>query len=393
MKAPRFLFLTKWFSQDFLVWARAFALFLLAYTILAVFVSYTFGYILPFLVGLVLAKTAQPVVGFLQTKLRMSRGLATLVVVLLLLLVVFGLIGLVGFLAGRELIAILQRIPEIDPANILAAIETWASQHAISIPNLDLSVWNTVRDEILSFLSAGKSWVAILGSGAISLITSLPVWIMLIIAIVFSTFYFSRDYPRMRKNVAFLFSGFGNEAIQKTWFSGIAMLGKYVRSYLLIYLLTGIQSIVLFLLVGVPYALAWSLLVMLFDVLPVFGPGILYIAMAVYYLVADDPIKALFLGIGWVVIMVVRQIVEPRIVATSIEIHPLSMLAILLIGFQTGSLALLAYLLFLLIIYSLLKSVGLLKPLFPVESTGKRKRLRVKRKPPPDGKTEDSTGG
>jgi predicted PurR-regulated permease PerM len=197
----------------------------------------------------------------------------------------------------------------------------------------------------------------------------------------------------MRKNVAFLFSGFGNEAIQKTWLSGIAMLGKYVRSYLLIYLLTGIQSILLFLLVGVPYALAWTFVVMVLDVLPIFGPGILYIAMAVYYLIADDPTKALFLVIGWVVVMVVRQVIEPRIVATSIEIHPLSMLAILLIGFQTGSLALLAYLLVLLVTYSLLKSVGLLKPLFPVEPSGKRKRMRLKRKPPPDGKTEDSAGG
>ena len=376
---PRFQFVTKWFSQDFLRWARTFALFLLAYTVLAVVVGFTFGYILPFLIGLILAKTAQPLIGFLQNKLRLSRGLATMVVALLMLLLIFGLIGVVGFLAGRELMALIQNLPTLDPAKILLAIETWAAEHALVIPWLDVSVWNTVRDAVQNFLATGMDWVSLLGNGAVSIITSLPIWITLIVVVVFSTFYFSRDYPLMRKNISFLFSPFGNDSIQRTWLGGIAMLGKYVRSYLLIFLITGVQSLVLFLLVGVPNALVWSLVVMVLDVLPIFGPGIVYIAMAVFYLVTDDPFKALFLFIGWVVIMVVRQVVEPRIVATSIEIHPLSMLAILLIGFQTGSIALLVYLLVLLILYSLLKSVGLLKPLFPVDPARKKRKKRIAR--------------
>ena len=370
---------SKWFSQNFLVWLRNFSLFLITYTIIALLIGYTFIYILPFMIGLIMASLAQPLIGLLHRKIRLSRGKSAIIVTALMLLIVFGLIGWIGYMAGRELIILIQRIPEINPAQILAAIETWAANHAIAIPRLDLSFWDKYRDNILSFLSTGQSWFITIGTWLLSVVSSLPIWITMIIVVIFSTFYFSRDFPRIKDNIRSLFSTYATENIRMTWLNGVTMLGKYVRSYLLIYLLTGFQSFLIFSLLRIPFALVWSILVTLFDIFPILGPGAIYVPMAAYYLINGDLKTALFLILGGGVIMVIRQLIEPRIVARSIEIHPLSMLAILLISFKTGSIHVMLYLLFLMITYNLLKNVNLLNPLFPVDPVKKKgvKKTRI----------------
>lgn len=375
MDSPRLKIVTKWFSQDFLAWFRKFALFFIAYTIMAFILGYSFTFILPFIIGLIIAKSAQPLIAWVQNKIRLSRGLASIFVTILILLLIFGIIGGIGFIAGRELIILIQRIPEINPEKLLQAFEDWAARQTGTFLFLDIGVLMTnFRDDILAFLSTGQNWIGTIGAGLLSLISSLPIWITLVIVVIVSTFYFSRDFLHLKQNIGFIFSSYANQNIKLAWKDGLITMGKYIRSYLLIYLLTGILSFALFALLGIPYALVWSILVAIFDVLPILGPGVVYVPMAIYFLIAGDWKIALFLAIGLIVVMVVRQVIEPRIVAKSINIHPLSMLAILLVSFQTHNINVMFYLLFLMLSYNLLKNVNLLKPLFPVDPTHKKKR-------------------
>ena len=198
---------------------------------------------------------------------------------------------------------------------------------------------------------------------------------MLFIVIFFSAFTFTKNYHSLKGYIRSLFSESAIQSGHRTWADGLQMLGRYVRSYLLIYFLTFLQTFVLFLILDIDYPLIWSALVGLSDIIPILGPGTIYIPMAIVRAIAGDWRVALFLMLGWLFITVVRQFVESKVVADSINIHPLFMLAVLFIAFQAGSFGLLIYLTFLLVFYNLLKHSGMLRPLFAVgEASPKAKR-------------------
>lgn len=375
--------ITRWFSPRFLAWLRSFALFFAVYTLLALLLQRTITYTLPFLIGLGIALLSQPLIRLLSKRLGIKESVATWVSPLCTILVLLGAIGYLGFLGVRELVTLVSRIPTIDPQTILASVETWLGsveawlasyQFPITLPSLDMDFLNANRDTIIKALSSGLEYTGKAAGIAVTIVTSLPTWLMLIIVVLFSAFSFTKDFTKLKRYGNSLFSPQALESGRKTWANGLVMLGRYIRSYLLIYFLTFLQSYILFLVLHIEYPLVWSVLVGVSDLIPVLGPGTIYIPMAIARVVAGDWVTGIMLVAGWLFITVVRQFVESKVVADSINIHPLFMLAVLFIAFQAGSVALLVYLTFLIVFYNLLKQSGILHPLFDAPAAGEGKK-------------------
>ena len=84
-------------------------LFFLGYSLLFFLWVKTFLYTLPFLAGFLIALAVQPVIGFLQKRLKLPHGPATLAATILALVVLCGGLALLGVLAVREITAFLTR--------------------------------------------------------------------------------------------------------------------------------------------------------------------------------------------------------------------------------------------------------------------------------------------
>ncbi len=375
-----------WFSPRFLSWFRAFVIFFIIYTAGAVLLRYTLSYVIPFIIGLVIAMVSQPLIHFFNRKLRMHTGVSSWLSPLITIIALLSIIGGLGFLGVRELIGLVSKIPNIDPQNILNAIEKWLSNNSlpIALPVFDVNFINDNRDTILKALSQALSYAGTAAKWTISIITSLPTWIMLIVVIIFSSFSFTKDYDKLKTYTRSLFSDHLILTIQKTWTHGLVMLGKYIRSYLFIYFITFFQSYILFIILGIEYPLVWSLIVGVSDIIPILGPGTIYIPMAIVRIVSGDWVTGVILIGGWVFITIIRQFVESKVVADSINIHPLFMLAVLFIAFQSGSVYILIYLTFLLVFYNLLKQSGMMHTLFdapmPKKVTKRLKKLNTQNK-------------
>ena len=93
---------------------------------------------------------------------------------------------------------------------------------------------------------------------------------------------------------------------------------KYILSYLFLYFLTFCQTCVIMAVLGVPYPLLIGFLTAVADVLPVLGPVFVLAPVAVYQLLIGQYARALGIAIGWLVITFIRQVVEPKLVASSV---------------------------------------------------------------------------
>ena len=111
-----------------------------------------------------------------------------------------------------------------------------------------------------------------------------------------------------------------------------ALLFRYLRIYACMFLLTFSELYLGFMLLRVRYAFLLALLVSAIDVLPVLGVGSVLLPWAGVLLLIGNPKSALQLLILWGVIILVRQIIEPRLIGDSLGLHPLLSLAVLYAG-------------------------------------------------------------
>ena len=87
-------------------------------------------------------------------------------------------------------------------------------------------------------------------------------------------------------------------------------------------------------LLGMPYPALLALGIAVFDILPVLGTGGVLLPWAAVLFIIEEHGLAIGLLVLYLVILVVRNMVEPRIVGRQIGLHPLATLAALFLGLK-----------------------------------------------------------
>ena len=367
------------FQKDILLRWKPFLLFWAVYSLLFWLFSSTLQYTFPFLAGWVLALLLQPLMRLLTEKARLKSGVASAIVTVLVFLLLFGAVFGIGVGLVGELMGLVGRLKEMDLSHITQPVVDWITRLGASLVRIDADFLAENKDQLLSIAQSGVSVATALLTGALRFLTSLPAVLTTILVIIFSTYFFSKDMPRIKQR---LFSPFTEDVVSRlgdVWRNGLAMAGRYLSSYAMICLLTFVESLALFLLLGVKYPVVLSIAAGVADLIPVVGPGAVFLPAAVVSLCSGETFAAAGLVVGWILIIVIREIVEPKIISSSVEVHPLLMLAALYVSLIAGNLMVFLYFLFLCVFYQILKKAGVLKPLFAGkegESTGKRRKER-----------------
>lgn len=89
-----------------------------------------------------------------------------------------------------------------------------------------------------------------------------------------------------------------------------------------------------FLLLGIPYAPIWAVLTALVDAIPVLGTGTVLLPWSLVCLLQGQRVRALGLAAVYVVALISRSALEPRLVGKQLGLDPLITLAALYTGFR-----------------------------------------------------------
>ena len=88
------------------------------------------------------------------------------------------------------------------------------------------------------------------------------------------------------------------------------------------------------LILGIRYPLAIALLVTIVDILPVLGTGTVLVPWAGYLIVSGDFFTGIGLILLYLIITVIRRIVEPKVLGDAIGISALAALISLYVGYE-----------------------------------------------------------
>ena len=355
------------FDKSQLIRIRPLLLFLAVYTAVFVLFAKTLKYTFPFFAGFLLALLAQPMIDGLRGKLHFHPAAAAAVATFVVYMALFGLMILIGLWLIREisnLITYISSISAADMGTLTAPFNRLIKQISGSATHFDSSILQQDQEKLLSFAQTSLSIATKVLRTVLGFLTSLPTIFTMFIVMIFSTYFFSKDMQKIKNLFFGLFTAGGVDDLRSYSRSGRNLSGKYIGSYLLIYFITFVETLIVFFILGVPYPLVLSLLTGIADILPILGPGTVYIPLACVYFCTGKFFIAGALLACWVIISAIRQIIEPKIVSSSINIHPLFILAAIYFSLVAKNFWILIYIPLLIILYQSLTKSGKLPTLF-----------------------------
>lgn len=283
----------------------------------------------PFLVALFIAILIDPIVSFLERRLRMPRAIAVLIV-LAALGVVLGLLVAVGVSEiSREIDQLSRNIGGLSKSftRIVDDLTDSAAHFFEELPQPVLDIIGANEGRAVEFI---ESVVA----GLAGLLRRLPQLTLTFVISVVATFFVSRDFYSASARAA--------AALPKAWrkqFGRIRgeMLAAFIgflRARFVLLSVTAAITILGLSVMRVNYAWLLGLACGALDILPLIGPSALFLPWALYHVLAGNIGYAVGLIAVLAISSTVRQVAEARVMGRNLDLHPLVALVSVYVGVQ-----------------------------------------------------------
>jgi len=163
-------------------------------------------------------------------------------------------------------------------------------------------------------------------------ITAIPGAILRVLLAIISAFFFIKDKEVIKENLAKLFPENVLHRVRLVRSAIIEALVGYFKGQLIIMGFVSTICIIGLTIIRSPYSLFVGLGIAVFDLIPIFGAGGILIPWAIYSLISGNVSFGIGLLVIYALVVLTRQMLEPRVVGKQIGIHPI----MLLIGVYVG---------------------------------------------------------
>jgi sporulation integral membrane protein YtvI len=167
-----------------------------------------------------------------------------------------------------------------------------------------------------------------------SMVSSVPLLAIKILLMIIATFFAAMDFDKFTNYVSRQISPERKILLMhvREYLTGTVL--RVLRAYGIIMSITAIELSIGLTIIGINNAVIVALCIALFDILPVFGTGGIMIPWAIITLILGDIKMGVSILVIYLIVTVVRNIIEPKIVGPQLGLHPLVTLMSLFVGAQ-----------------------------------------------------------
>ncbi len=339
------------YSHTFIVWGdflkstllkyRGYLVFFLLFTLMFLVVKSFILYFLPFLIGIVVSFIMFPVYNFMKKRLSFKPSFSATVITLFIFMFLLIIAFFVCYLIIRESYNLY-----LNNRDFFDRYFNYIDYKSL-MNNFDMfsGVFSRISDT------------------AFSLVKIIPLSITLVLISFVSTVFFINNLPKIVYMINIRFSEKNSDTFCAVVDKSCDIMRKFIKSYIILYTLTFVESVFIFSLIGLDYVLVFAFLAAVSDLLPILGPGTVYLPIAVIKAVSGDYLSAITLVIFWAIVVIIRQIIEPKILSDNIKIHPLILFTALYFSVVSSKLWVLFYIMLLFITYKIFVEAGVFEPL------------------------------
>lgn len=298
------------------------------------FVSkYLIGLIAPFILAYLFAEFIEPFVYFMVRRLHIKRIIASFIAILL----IGGLLAALLYLLISRTVFELKHLFDSLPMLIEALngfsykVNDWIQSLFYFLPILQI---NSLSGYINSLQITLEDVIPSISNIAITCIKQLPRFFVSLVIFFVAAYFTSSDLGSIKRHILCLFSDKWQDRLGNIKVHLITTLISYMKAILILIGITFCELLIGFTLIRVEYPLTLSLIVAFVDALPIFGTGTVLIPWAAVLMLLGDYTFAIDIIVLYLVILGIRQFLEPKIVGQNIGLHPLITLMSIFVGFK-----------------------------------------------------------
>jgi sporulation integral membrane protein YtvI len=290
-------------------------------------------YLAPFIIAFILSSLMEPSIRLLVSKLKLPRTIAS-ILSLVFLLIVLGFFA--TFLVGKivyEVKGLVDNYPQLISEVYRNIIDKTSkgSDFYISLPVELTQHIGSLMENTIKTLS---NLINPVFKGVMFTAASLPSAFIFLLITLLSTFFMASGRRELAEII--------KSKIPHNWYDKLLIirddvfksLFKLIKAYMLIMSITFTELLIGFSILGIKYALVLAFITCIIDILPVLGSGTVLVPWTIYCFATGNTKLAIGLGILYVVILIIRQIIEPKIIGHQIGVHPLITLMAIYIGLK-----------------------------------------------------------
>ncbi len=309
-------------------------------------IKYAFGYLFPFFFATALAVFLQRPIKAITKKLHIKAHSAVSIILVLLIvtLIVGTVVGLL-FAIGSELKDFFTYLFSqfTSVADLVQTAEEFVMGLVVKLPG---GVNDTVGGYVTDFFdkigsqSSGIDLSVLSApiSGAWHVVKGIPSLFLTLLVTIISCVFMTADYEVIKKMLLEMCSKNNQEKLinaKRTTTKGVAKLFKAYATLMLITFLEMFIGLSFMKLIGVyngGYVAIIAFVTCIVDIIPVLGTGTIIIPWAVYSFITGNIGLGIALVILYAVITVLRQIIEPKLVANEVGLPAIVTIAAMFIG-------------------------------------------------------------
>ena len=341
-----------------------------------IFLSFKFAiFYSPFLIAYIISLIVEPVIKKIANKCGFTRKTASIIVLILFFSLIVGIISWIIFSIFSEATNLLSGLnifleKAVDfISNIIKKIDINKFQNSEELRNLFQNSSIDLLNKIINFIRE-------LLDSIINLIKDIPTFFIFFIITILATYFITSDkfyiLDRMEHH------------LPHKWMKNIikhsreitSSLGNYLKAEIIMIFISFIIVLIglyIFYFIGmnIKYPILIAILIMIVDALPILGSGTVMIPWGIFEIInGDNGLGFSILGL-YIITLVIKQLLEPKIVSNKIGIHPIFTLLAMYTGFKfLGIIGLLLGPIILIILKNVFEPFieqGLLKSFFKID--------------------------
>ena len=308
--------------------------------LLVIVIKYLIPILLPFLLSFIFASflviPARKLAGKNNNN-KIRRFTAIGVGVIFFVLLFFG-IAYLGISLVDWFLGFLEFVPWIYQEEILPLLNYLYMEVAERLTFADAEMTAKLNSVFQNFIGNIGNYISSFSMNAVRVITAglagVPGLIIKLILMIISCFFFLLDYDKVMAFFNSLIPKGKEKSVQTIkWYATTTLL-VYLKSYTLLCMLTYVELAIGLQILGIPYAPIIALMIAIFDILPVLGTGGILLPWTVILLVMKNYSMGIGMFVLYIVITIIRNTLEPKLVGKQIGLHPLATMISLYVGLK-----------------------------------------------------------
>lgn len=287
----------------------------------------------PFIIAIITAIILEKIVETIVKKTKISRRIVGTIIVLLVYGILAFLIYLLVSKLLREAIDIASDLPTIFDY-IKGKYNLIYDKYISAMHSIPASISDKIYDIGIEFFSNLSKYITKLFSSAVSFVMFIPNIFIYAVITLLATLFLVTDRRKISMYIHDIFPKRFVRKISNIFKGIVTSLSQYLKAQLIMVCITFVELLIAFLVLKQAYPFTFALVISLIDALPIIGVGGILIPWGIYSAIVGNIYLGVGLLIAYAVIVIVRQLIEPRIVSSNLGVHPFLTLISMYIAFK-----------------------------------------------------------